>query len=64
MLAMACRGCPRYRAQPSRYVLQLMRWRTLRKGGFPFQSDDLSLQVWNDLGILEQVMESRMPRMF
>ncbi len=36
---------------------------TLREGGYPFGKNDLSLEIWRDLGILKAHLESKRPRL-
>jgi len=63
-LAAVCAKCPKYHARPSPYVAGLLDLRMLRLGGYPFAADDLPLQTWTDLGILENYLESKRPRLF
>jgi hypothetical protein len=44
-------------------VLGLLRLRLLRLGGYPFGADDLSMATWTDLGILENYIQSKTPRL-
>lgn len=62
-LAAACARCPKYQARPSRYVLGLLQLRQLRLGGYPFAADDMPLETWSDLGVLESVIQARTPRL-
>jgi hypothetical protein len=41
-----------------------MHLRQLRLGGYPFRADDLSLTLWEDLGVLEAYIQAKMPRLF
>lgn len=62
-LAAACARCSKYKVRPSRYVLGLLYLRQLRLGGYPFGCEDLPLETWSDLGVLESVIQARTPRL-
>lgn len=62
-LAAACAACPRHRSAASPYVLGLLRLRLMRLGGYPFGAEDLPLSTWADLGVLENVIQSKTPKL-
>jgi len=35
-----------------------MRLRALKRAGYPFQADDLALELWEDLSQLEEVLRA------
>lgn len=46
------------------YVNHLMELHLLKQAGFPFGADDLPLSMWQDLGVLAGILESKRVRLF
>lgn len=55
----ACRQCPKGKIKPSAYIEHLFNLYALQQGGYPFDKDDLALEVWTDLGVLASRMEAK-----
>lgn len=53
-LEWACDHCPKKKAGDLHpYTIKLFRLRRLRMAGYPFEADDLTVEEWMDLGMLE-----------
>jgi hypothetical protein len=50
-----CKNCPKKRAQDlSQWTLHLLRIRRLQTGGYPFRANDLDIETWMDLGVVNE----------
>jgi len=55
-----CANCPNTKAEDiSQYTLSLFEIRRLRAAGYPYQKNDLTLEQWEDLGMMEDMMQGR-----
>jgi len=62
----ACERCeanPARERGPRKYLGLLWHLRTLLRGGMRLSNDTLTLRLWADLGVLEDVVESMRPRL-
>jgi hypothetical protein len=54
----ACKNCPKRRPdQISLWVWHLLKLRRLQQGGYPFEANDLSLEEWEELGMVNEIIE-------
>lgn len=58
-LKSACKVCPRRTVKGSKYVGYLLQLHQLKEGGYPFVANDLSVEVWSDLGQVTQFFEAK-----
>jgi len=53
-----CKNCPKKRAEDlSDWTRHLLRLRRLQLGGYPFAANDLDLDVWMDLGKVNECLQ-------
>jgi hypothetical protein len=56
----ACEKCEKKKSRESSpWTMHLMYLRNLQKGGYPFKANDLSLEEWIDLGMLNDLIERK-----
>lgn len=56
-LAWACGQCekrPPEVGDLAPYTMKMLRFNALRRAGFPLRADDLTLEEWEDLGLVAQ----------
>ena len=59
-LEWACRNCPKNtEADIGEYTGKLLRVRSLRMAGYPLDANDLTLEEWEDLGRIEQWLQTQ-----
>lgn len=59
MLEWQCRNCPKKRWQDLHpYTLKILKLRRLQKAGYPFGANDLTLEEWEDLGLVNEWLET------
>ena len=58
LLTHRCGECEKKKqSELSEYTHKMFKLRQLRKAGYPFGKNDLSLEEWMDLGLVEETME-------
>lgn len=61
-LAWSCANCPRTRAEDlDPYTVKLLRVRVLQAAGYPLAADDLTMEEWLDLGVVNQWLQATSP---
>lgn len=60
---MLCPSCSR-RQRHSMYVSHLLWLRSLVRGGYRFGPNDLPVATWEDMGVLEDVVDSMRPSLW
>lgn len=56
-LAWNCKHCPKKRADGlGQWTRHLLRLRRLQQGGYPFGANDLDVDVWMDLGRVNECL--------
>jgi hypothetical protein len=57
-LEWACSQCKKKRRHEIHpYTYHLLRLRRLLKAGFPFSKNDLPFEMWEDLGLLNELLD-------
>ena len=58
-LAWSCEKCPKARPEDiNPYTAHILWLITLQAGGFPLDTEDMSLEMWTDLGRVKQALEA------
>ena len=58
LLSFRCEKCEKKKAgELSEYTVKMFRLRRLKVAGYPFGKNDLTLEEWQDLGMVEEHME-------
>lgn len=61
-LGWACENCRKNKAaEIGEYTLKLFRIRALRMAGYPFEANDFTYDEWEDLGKVEQWLQTQEP---
>lgn len=60
LIEWTCSQCEKKKADDfDPYTVQLFSIRRLRLSGYPFKANDLSLETWEDLGVLEETLNGK-----
>ena len=60
LIEWTCNHCPRKKQSDlNEYTIKMFNIRRLRMAGFPFGKNDLTLEEWDDLGLIEETISGK-----